>query len=419
MKALVLGCEQNGLGVIRALSSKNVEVVAVDHNFFRGGIHSRYIKRRYFVTNITVNERVFLDEIIKIGQKESATDKVFLFPTSDLYLLSCATHWSELQNWFYPVFETNMDVLLNCLEKMRMYKIAHKADVPYPKTLYSPLNPSEDYPVSYPLVVKPGNRTIENSRKNVFRLRLCQNKKDLSDAVNLLEKLDVPFIVQEYIPGGDEQLYSAAIFSYKGESVASFTGRKLRQFPPKMGVCAYGEIVNETKIVDYAERFVKVTGYTGIAHLEFKKYNGEFYLMETNCRSWSWHSLATFSGVNLPWIGCEIIKTGKFKAYPQKRFKGTWSYFLMDLWYNVIEHRNVSLLTVFKQAWGADQYAFWSPKDPWPAFYSFLFDTTELSLRIVHYIDNRTGHNLKRIKSAFSTIVGYLIKPYFYCKNRW
>ena len=213
--------------------------------------------------------------------------------------MTLAQYWltAELDRWFYPVFEINLETLLSCLMKTRMYKLAQQADVPYPQTRYSPVQVDDIAPSSFPVVVKPHNRrSVKSLRKNVFRLRLCEDIDQLQEAISFLEHLQEAYVVQEYIPGLDDQLYTAGIFAYKGELVAAFTGRKVRQFPRQMGECAYGELVDKPEIIEYANRLVKKVGYTGIAQVEFKYYKGTYYLMEINPRSWSWNSLATFAG---------------------------------------------------------------------------------------------------------------------------
>lgn len=355
------------------MGAKGVRVVGVDADSQAPALRSKYVEKRFVVTNPVDDEEKFIGEISEIGRNEALNDKVFLLPTADEYVLAFARYWSELREWFYPVFETDINILLDCLEKTRMYKVAEKSGVPYPRTLYSPVSSDDLRLLSYPLVVKPFNRrSLESIRKGVFRLRFCRNGGELAEAVEFLERLDTPFVVQEYIPGGDDELYTAGIFAYKGKLAAAFTGRKLRQSPPNLGQCCYGEVVRETRIVEYAEKFTEITGYTGIAQVEFKKHKNEFYLMEFNPRPWLWNSLSTFAGVNLPWIACETIRTGEINECRQERFSGTWHYLSMDIFYNVVKNRNVSPWTAIVQGLKADCHALWDFRDPLPAIRSSL-----------------------------------------------
>ncbi len=381
MKALVIDCNKNGLGVIRSLAAENVRIIAADHSMSVPGLHSKYVGRRCTVPRIEKDEERFISRICDIGREEADGSRVFLLPMNDDYLLSFAKNWDRLKEYFYPVFETDLDILLGCLEKTRMYRIAEQVSVPYPETIYSPINREDLKDIPLPLIVKPYNKkSPEAVRQNVFRLRMCRTARELEDAMRFLEERNIPYIVQRYITGGDDTLYSACCFSYKGTVTGMFTGRKLRQFPPTMGQCSYGEIIDVREIKDYTARLMEETRYTGITQVEFKKEGDTYYLMETNPRSWSWNSLTFFSGINLPYLGCRAVESDVVDEAVQKTFTGTWSYFTLDFWYNVIAHRNVSAFKSIKQAITADCHAFYERGDPAPAFYYFI-DFFRVALR--------------------------------------
>ena len=361
MKALVVNCSRNGLGVIRSLGKMGVEIIAVDHDLFAPGLASRYVGRRCIVPSPVKDERGFIDAIMQIGREEAKEEKCCLIPVNDEYVLSLANHWNELSDLYEPIFETDTSVLLDCLEKTRMYRVAERAQVPYPRTRYSPAIDDITFPatsaiasesvggrsgtLSFPVVVKPFNRKApECVSAGVSRIVFCQNRDELSRTVNHMQQANVEYVVQEYIPGGDDKLYTAGIFSHEGNVLASFTGRKLRQYPPQLGQCALGELVDEPRLIEYAKALVAEVGFTGIAQIEFKQHGGEFFLMEINPRSWSWNSIGLLAGVNLPWIACNTIARGDPTTGLQHRFSGTWSFAAVDLRFNVFENKNVSLL---------------------------------------------------------------------------
>ena len=62
-------------------------------------------------------------------------------------------------------------------------------------------------------------------------------------------------MVQESIPGGDEELYTVGSYiAADGAVLGLFSGRKLRQSPPGIGTCRVGEAVWVQEIVDAALR---------------------------------------------------------------------------------------------------------------------------------------------------------------------
>jgi predicted ATP-grasp superfamily ATP-dependent carboligase len=111
--------------------------------------------------------------------------------------------------------------------------------------------------------------------------------------------------LSEVIPGDDSQLWSLG--SYRdaaGRPLGSFTGRKLRQWPPRFGTARAAEGRWDA---DYAARghaLLDALGFHGISQLETKRdlRDGRDYLIEVNPRSWLWIGLATNCGVNLPYL---------------------------------------------------------------------------------------------------------------------
>ena len=165
-----------------------------------------------------------------------------------------------------------------------------------------PSSASELADVPLPALVKPQHpdgfkRTFG---KQAFR---CETRAELERAYADAE----PFgpMVQELVPGGDEELYSLGSYLREdGEPLGLFSGRKLKQVPPLVGTCRVGEAVWVQEVVDAGLRFLRELGYHGISQVEFKRdpRDGRYKLMEINPRLWQWHGLAAACGVDLPLI---------------------------------------------------------------------------------------------------------------------
>ena len=118
-------------------------------------------------------------------------------------------------------------------------------------------------------------------------------------------------MVQEVIPGGDEELYSLGSYlAADGEALGLFCGRKLRQTPPGVGTCRVGEAVWVEEVVragaDAAARARASTG-SRRSSSSATRGTGSFKLMEVNPRLWQWHGLASACGVDLPRIAYEDL----------------------------------------------------------------------------------------------------------------
>lgn len=371
--ALVVNSKRNALPVMRSLASRGVKVVAVDHFPNAIGFYSRMPIARELVSLVTDGEAEFASEIAEIAKRHG--ERVALYPTSDAHLLAFSRQWSALESCCIPVFETNLDVLNRCLDKTRVIELAATAEVPIPQTLVSPKTAKAPEIPPFPVIVKPHIRSSpEAIAAGVFRLRVCNTTRELQSALDELSSKDFPAVVQQLISGDDDMLYTTGVFAMKGNVIAHFTGRKLRQFPPGCGECSFGEIVNEPRIIEYANRLMSEAGYTGIAQIEFKRHDDEFYLIEINPRIWSWASLATRAGVDLPWISYRCLVDGDCSTVRQRRWSGTWSYLGEDLRADRSRTPPVGRLKILRDALSASAHSIGSLSDPLPGVVQTLCD---------------------------------------------
>jgi predicted ATP-grasp superfamily ATP-dependent carboligase len=135
-------------------------------------------------------------------------------------------------------------------------------------------------------------------------------------------------IVQELVPGGDEELYTVGSYlRADGEPLGVFSGRKLLQTPPGIGTCRVGEAVWVDEAVDAGLRFLHGLEFHGLSQVEFKRdpRDGAFRLMEVNPRLWQWHGLASASGVDLPRIAYADLVGEPAPPAPQNGRRKRWA----------------------------------------------------------------------------------------------
>jgi D-aspartate ligase len=158
----------------------------------------------------------------------------------------------------------------------------------------------------FPVVLKPAVKTSFN-RFTRARAWLVNNRGELlkryEEAVNLVSA-DV-VLIQQMIPGGNENQFSYAALYSDGQPIASLVARRTRQFPADFG---QGSSLVETEECDEveraAERLLGAIRYTGIVEVEFKfdHRDSTYKLLDINPRIWSWHTLAVKAGVDFPYL---------------------------------------------------------------------------------------------------------------------
>ena len=112
------------------------------------------------------------------------------------------------------------------------------------------------------------------------------------------------FLLQEWVPGGDgDVFFCMQYYGPDGELRASFTGRKIRQWPPLVGGTSSAEPADAPAVEELTTRFFRAVGMRGLCSMEFKKSaaDGRFYMIEpTACRADYQEGVAVANGCNLP-----------------------------------------------------------------------------------------------------------------------
>ncbi|MFL6030513.1 MAG: hypothetical protein ACJ74D_10830 [Gaiellaceae bacterium] len=271
----------NGLAAIRSLGRAGIRVLAVDHRPSALGFRSKYAER-FVSPDPFEDEHRFVNFIRALGD-------VVVFPTHDDSLNAIARYADDLDvRAPFPGWE-----LLERVQSKRVQlETAQAAGIDIPQ-----LDPG-----TFPVIVKP-DRSVEFKRRYKRQAFRCETQAELDEA--LAKTNEFGPIVQDFIPGGDETLYTVGSYvSRDGEPLGIFCGRKLRQTPRGIGTCRVGEAVWEQGAVDAALRLLRAFDFHGLSQVEFKRdaRDGSFRLMEINPRLWQWHGLATACGVDLPRI---------------------------------------------------------------------------------------------------------------------
>ncbi len=309
MTALVFNCHYNGLSIIQELGRHGIRVLALDSSRSIG-TYSRYA-HFYHCPDPLIKEDDFIDYLMKLGP--SFTDKPVLFPTNDHWAVAVSRHKEALSEHYIPCVADYSTVSL-IVEKNRFYEWALSRHLPVPRSWRSE-DTSEIPADAFPLAAKPECRRIASNNikagklaqiMDKMRLTVLRDREELSNFVARHEELLPSLVLQEYIEGLSDCMYTIGVYTNRQHEVMGlFAGRKVRGFPPDVGDCIVGQV--ETVPVELRElvkNICKEIKYHGIAEFEFKRdaVTGQFKLIEINPRSWSWIGITPACGVSLPWM---------------------------------------------------------------------------------------------------------------------
>jgi hypothetical protein len=137
-----------------------------------------------------------------------------------------------------------------------------------------------------------------------------------------------PSLIQQRITGAGIGVF---VLFDRGQLVADFAHRRLREKPPSGGVsvlCESEPVADSLR--DHAIRMLGPLRWHGVAMLEYKQdlRTGECFLIEVNGRFWGSLQLAVDAGMDFPALSCELA-LGHRPQVPQPYKLGVRSRWLL------------------------------------------------------------------------------------------
>ncbi|MDZ4104131.1 MAG: carboxylate--amine ligase [Hydrogenophaga sp.] len=197
--------------------------------------------------------------------------------------------------------------LMELMHKQGFQELAEAMAAPVPRTVR--LQSSQDLPLvrglNYPCVLKPSEKNYEYGAR--FKKAYKVGSAHEVDALyRKIEPVLADMVVQEWIEGADGDIYFCLQYiGGQGEVVSSFSGRKIRSWPPRIGGTASCTAAWEhaQELSDTTASFFRQVGFTGMGSMEYKRdaRDGLFYMVEpTVGRTDFQEEVATVNGCNIP-----------------------------------------------------------------------------------------------------------------------
>lgn len=309
--AIVLGSGANGLGAARSLARARVPVWLLDIDARRPEMRTRAAKPLQIRS---LHGETLIEELERLGQGPFAGSRPVLFLTQEETVRTVSQHRDRLEP-FYRFSLPSSGTVHALQHKYDFQRLAEQYDAPIPKLVRVRVlaDLTELERLQYPAVVKPGERNAGYSRqfKKAYRVESAVQAADLVRSI-LAVIPDV--VVQEWIEGPDSNIHFCLQYLDRdSRPIASFTGRKIRSWPPEVGGTASCTAAPEVhaELSAATARFFGQAGVTGMASMEYKRDDrtGEFRMVEpTIGRTDYQEEVATLNGVNLPLAAycCEL-----------------------------------------------------------------------------------------------------------------
>lgn len=304
---LILGGYVNGYSIARTLYETYAVQSVVCDNVPQFSFYSSFCNGRLITA--PANESAFINELVKVGEsiREQGSLPV-LFTTNDKWLIPVSKFKSKLEKVFYFPFSADWKIIERFIVKEQLYALCDELAIPYPRTFVCTIdNISHIFSLDHhaPYLVKPSNVVeyidiFPKKKRNKVLSTLSEVHAYVEEAYRA--GYTGKFILQEYIPGSVENLYTITTYSdnegvLKGYSI----GHKLTQYPEDAGTITSGKIKYIPEIIPPTKKILEALRFTGITNVEYKYdiRDGIYKMMEVNPRPGMWNYSSYKSGVNL------------------------------------------------------------------------------------------------------------------------
>ena len=262
------------------------------------------------------------------------------------------------------------------MDKSALEEFATSAGIRVPKTLtVEPGAAARDsWSVGeFPVVVKPARKSAAWDKVVSRKVVVCEDEATLRSTVGALPDEVGELIVQQWIPGGEDQLFSCNLYIDRtGAVLCTFVARKLRQWPPRAGTSASGESVLDDRVNDLAAELFSRAGHIGLGYVEMK-YDARsdlYVVIEPNVgRPTGRSAIADGGGVELLYTAyCDAVGLAVPEPQVQRATTNKWVYLRHDIQAAIAGMRAGELTP---RAWiqslrGPKTFAVWSRSDPMP-----------------------------------------------------
>lgn len=275
------------VGVIRTLGRAGVPVYAVTEDRFTPAAVSRYLRRRFvWPTTGLEREEQLLEGLVAVGRRLDR--RAVAIPTDDEAAVLLAERAAELAEWF--VLPTVAPELPRALaSKCGLSQLCRQHGVPTPRTIFPSSREELLQDVIWdnlPVVVKNVEPWGRLRAPAVSGTTLVHTEEELlSLAASWDPWPDV--MLQEYLPREESEDWIFQAYCDENSScLVSFTGIKVRSWPPHAGVTTYACARPNPGLAEMAEGFCKNIAYRGVADMDWRldRRDGTMNLVDFNPR---------------------------------------------------------------------------------------------------------------------------------------
>jgi len=282
--AVIVGADDTrGVYAARTLHNHNIPVIGIAKNLHSYGCRTRAYEAIY---QANTDSEELIDTLEELAS--TFNQMAVIVPCLDTSVLTISRHRHRLAA-HYHITLPDPNVVEMLTDKAAFYTYAMDAGFPIPKTrvLYSLVDAEKAaQELSFPCILKPSTskspRWLQQTNLKAFK---ATNARELLKFYNYYHQWADALIAQEWIEGSDADLYAChCYFDQNSQPLATFTSRKLRQWPPETGEGSIAEECMAPFVRDETIRLFQSVAFRGLGYLELKfdSRHDRYFIVEPN-----------------------------------------------------------------------------------------------------------------------------------------
>lgn len=281
--------------ILKSISKMGFKNIAAFYKW-RSPVFSRYVNKRYFITNPYLNERKYIIDIISIISRDRP---LMVIPVGFIDNVLLAKYKQLLPpDIILPI--PSYETIIQVSRKDLVPKLCKQLGIKYPKIYVF------EKGIDTPLVIK--EVTDSSKPEYVFFT------ENLSEKVKYRKS---KILIQEFIPGIG---YGYFALAKNGLIIIDYTHVRIIEEKPSGGPSIVSCIEFNPEVLRLGRKIVKKLKWTGILMVEFRRdlETGEYYLLELNPKFWGSLELATSKNIDIPKY---LIETFLLHRKPEVKIK--------------------------------------------------------------------------------------------------
>jgi len=271
------------LAVARTLGRLGVPVYAVSEDAYTPLATTRYLKKAFVWDSCPSDPESFVKAMSSIG--ELIARPTIIIPMDDLSAVFVAENAASLAQWYItPQVQPQLPHQL--ANKASLHALCAEIGIPIARSVVP--RSFDDVRAftegtKFPVMVKAAEQWLPLGDSFVTKaIYTSEQLLKFCEPYNFQGSQRL--IIQEYIPGDDWICHG--YYNAPRNISVTFTGRKLRGYPPDAGSTAVGLSLDNAVLRSASEKLLKAVAYSGIIDMDWRmdERDGQYKIVDCNPR---------------------------------------------------------------------------------------------------------------------------------------